>query len=66
MKGTDRQLFLAHQRRCVKCQALKAARQNSGYNLNHDHHWIMLLRVHEMMIKALYQQDGELDPSGPH
>ena len=62
MKGTDRQLFLAHQRRCVKCQALKQARESSGYNLNHDHDWIMLLRVHESMIKVLYHQDGALGP----
>ena len=59
MKSTDRQLFLRHQRRCVKCRQLKAVRiRQLG-----DHDVVVLLEIHDKLMRLLYHQSaGENDP----
>ena len=61
MKSTDRQLFLRHQRRCVKCQQLKQVR--AGQVVDHD--VLVLLQLHEGNMGVLYGPwtgDNALDP----
>ena len=63
MKGTETSLFLAHQRRCVKCRDLRQARKTSGYDLMQSHDYLVMLRLHERVVKMLYHQDGAEEPS---
>ena len=52
MKSTDRQLFLRHQRRCVKCRLLGQVRK--GQEVDRD--LLRLLQLHESLMKFLYHQ----------
>ena len=50
MKSTDRQLFLRHQKRCVKCRKLKEMRITRVG----DPDLFRLLKLHEMNMEVLY------------
>ena len=54
MKGTDRELFLRHQRRCVKCRRLAEVRK--GVKVSNGH--FTLLLIHEANLLRLYRFSG--------
>ena len=60
MKSTDRQLFLRHQRRCVKCRQLQQV--HAGQVVDHD--VLVLLRLHDSNVRLLYHQGMPQKPLG--